>query len=79
MVTGSVRDERYQRLIEQLRLHRNAAKITQTGLAQTLGHRQQFVSKYESGERRIDVIEFVDIADALGLNDKEIWDLLRGV
>ena len=33
-----------------------------------MGSRQQFVSKYEGGERRLDVIEFVDIAQQLGLD-----------
>jgi transcriptional regulator with XRE-family HTH domain len=36
-------------------------------VAKALGKPQSFVAKYENGERRIDVIEFVDIAAALGV------------
>lgn len=61
-------DARYRRLIEALADARKNAGVTQVGLAQRLGKRQQFVSKYESGERRLDAVEFVDIARALGLD-----------
>lgn len=37
-------------------------------MARIIGHHQQFVSRYETGERRLDVVEFVDIATSLGLD-----------
>lgn len=37
-------------------------------LAERLGRPQSFVAKYEVGERRIDVVEFCEIADALKLD-----------
>jgi len=40
--------------------------MTQTQLAKRLGKPQSFVAKYEGGERRLDVIEFVDVVRALG-------------
>ncbi|WP_316189623.1 helix-turn-helix transcriptional regulator [Bradyrhizobium sp. SZCCHNS1054] len=46
---------------------RKATGLTQAELAEVLGKPQSFVAKYENGERRIDVIEFVDIASALGV------------
>lgn len=45
---------------------RNAAGITQVELAERLGKPQSFVSKVERGERRLDVIEFCQVAEALG-------------
>lgn len=60
-------DERYLKAIEALRAARKQARLTQTELALKLGRRQQFVSKYESGERRLDIIEFLDVAKALDL------------
>jgi transcriptional regulator with XRE-family HTH domain len=65
-------DERYNRAIARLREARKDARVSQAELAAKLGTRQQFVSKYESGERRLDVIEFLDIARALGLAFDEV-------
>ena len=45
---------------------REKAGLTQWQLAGKLLKSQSFVSKYEAGERRIDLIEFVTIAHALG-------------
>lgn len=63
-----IHDPRYRRLIDALASARRDAGLTQTQLATRLGKRQQFVSKYESGERRLDVVEFVDVGRALGLD-----------
>ena len=38
---------------------RKAAGLTQHALARRLGRPQSFVAKYEGGERRLDVVEFV--------------------
>ena len=40
--------------------------MTQTELAARLKRPQSFVAKYELGERRVDVVEFAEIARALG-------------
>ncbi|HKX17165.1 MAG TPA: helix-turn-helix transcriptional regulator [bacterium] len=47
---------------------RKRSNLTQAVLAKRLGRPQSFVAKYEQGERRIDVIEFLEIADALRLD-----------
>jgi transcriptional regulator with XRE-family HTH domain len=47
---------------------RKAAGVTQQELATRLGKPQSFVSKYERRERRLDVVEFVIIAKAIGLD-----------
>ena len=63
-----IHESRYKQLIEALAEARRNAGVTQTELAAKLGRRQQFVSKYESGERRLDVVEFTDICRSLGLD-----------
>jgi transcriptional regulator with XRE-family HTH domain len=45
---------------------RKKAGLTQRALAKRLGRPQSFVAKYEGGERRLDVIEFVTVARAIG-------------
>lgn len=55
---------------------RKAAKLTQTTLAQSLYKPQSFVAKYESGERRLDVIEFLLVSRVIGINP---CDILREV
>lgn len=60
--------DRYRALIELLAAERRRLGLNQQELADRLGQRQQFVSRYELGERRLDVIEFIDVAAALGLS-----------
>jgi transcriptional regulator with XRE-family HTH domain len=55
-------------LLELLVAAREKAGLTQQQLADRLGKPQSFISKYEGGERRIDVIEFIQIADALNMD-----------
>jgi transcriptional regulator with XRE-family HTH domain len=47
---------------------RKAAKLTQAKLAELLDKPQSYVAKYENGERRIDVVEFLFITKALGVD-----------
>lgn len=51
---------------------------TQADVAERLGRPQSFVAKYEGGERRLDVIEFVEVAEALETDPRQLLrDLLR--
>lgn len=51
---------------------RVAAGMTQQDLAERLKRPQSFVSKYESGERRVSVVELVEISDAIGVDPRRI-------
>lgn len=44
-------------VLERMRKARLEAGLTQVQVAKKLGHYQSYVSKIESGERRVDVIE----------------------
>ena len=52
------------------------AGLTQASLSKKLGRPQSFVSKFENGERRLDVIEFLDVARALRLDPIRVIDEL---
>jgi transcriptional regulator with XRE-family HTH domain len=64
-VEKSIYSEEYQRLCALLRTLRREAGLTQTQVAARLEVPQSFVSKYETGERRLDVIELRHVAEAL--------------
>ena len=56
----------YQQLCTLLRELRREAGLTQVAVAERLQEPQSFVSKYESGEHRLDMIELRHVAEALG-------------
>ena len=61
------------KLLQSLLIQARAkAGLTQQALADKLGKPQSFVAKYEVGERRIDVIEFMRICDAIGVDATNI-------
>jgi transcriptional regulator with XRE-family HTH domain len=51
---------------------RKRHNVTQVELAQRLAKPQSFVSSYESGQRRIDLLELVRIAEALSLRPLDL-------
>lgn len=55
-------------LLSLLRQLRVAAGMRQEDLAQALGMPQSVVSKFESGERRLDLLELHDVCQALGIS-----------
>lgn len=71
--------ERRNRLTTLLREMRVAAGLTQTELATRLGKDQTFISKYESGERRLDVLELREICRAIGVSLEEFVKRLEKV
>jgi len=62
----TIDSEAHERLCAQLKRVRVRAGLTQSVVAERLGARQAFVSEYERGRRRIDVVELRAIAVALG-------------
>ncbi|WP_344458250.1 helix-turn-helix transcriptional regulator [Actinocorallia aurantiaca] len=70
----SIYSDEYQRLCALLKELRREAELTQVQVAKALGVPQSFVSKYESGERRLDVIELGHVARALGLSLRDVLD-----
>ncbi len=67
-MTNSIFTERYNQFRLSLIEARKTKKLTQVDLAKKLKRPQSFVSKYERGERRLDVVEFFEVARALGID-----------
>lgn len=59
--------ERYQKLVLELRVARTRAKLTQRQVAEKLDVYNSYVSKVETGERKIDVIELAEFCHVYGL------------
>ncbi len=67
-MTSSIHNPKYKNFQTLLTKYRKEQGVTQVKLAERLGRPQSFVSKYENGERRLDLIEFLDIAAALEID-----------
>jgi len=63
---------RHEALIEILIRKREATGLTQTQLAAELGVYQSFVARLESGQRRVDVVELIELAEILGFDASEV-------
>ena len=70
---------RHKALVELLIRKREAAGMTQADLAARLGEYQSFVARLESGQRRIDVVEFLELADAVGFDPAKIISAVKKI
>ncbi len=73
----SIHSPQHQKLRELLVVARKKAKLTQAEVAAQLGRPQSFVAKYEGGERRLDVIEFMLVASILGADPAKLMRKLQ--
>jgi transcriptional regulator with XRE-family HTH domain len=67
----SIQYERFRALMIKVR---KAKRVPQWELAQRIGRSQSYVAKYEGGRRRLDVVEFIDVAKALHVDP---WRIIR--
>ncbi len=67
-MVNSIHTAQYRRLRELLVDARKNRRLSQAALADKLGQVQTFVSKYERGERRLDVVEFLHVAESLDID-----------
>ena len=67
----------YRRLRDLLVSARQAAGLRQADVARRLGQHQSYVSKVEAGERRLDVVEFLQFADAIEADPLRIIRVIR--
>jgi len=72
MSKSSLHSDENKALVAVLVKARKTAEISQTELAERLNKSQQFVSRIESGERRVDLLEFVMIARALKIEPRDL-------
>jgi transcriptional regulator with XRE-family HTH domain len=71
-MSRSLRSPRHEALRHFLATKRKAAGITQAELARRVGRYQSYVADVERGQRRIDIVEFLDFAEALKFDPAKV-------
>ncbi len=74
----STHSDEYQIVLKTLIEMRKSAGFTQQKLADILEREQSFVWRIEHGERRLDVVEFFWVCEALGQDAKAVYAELAG-
>jgi len=67
-MTRTIHATRYKIFISDLIKARKKANLTQQEVAQKLGRPQSYIAKIEGTERRLDIMEYIEIACVLGIN-----------
>lgn len=78
-MTYSINTEEMQALLLWLKGARKGKKLTMRDLGTILGQPHSFVQKVESGERRLDVVEFTWYCSAIGADPLEGLQLVKDI
>lgn len=70
-MSRTLRSPRQAALIAYIIAQREKAGLTQTQVAKRLKRPQSFVARLESGQRRVDVVELLELAEIIGFNPRE--------
>ena len=76
-MSKSIHGREHRILIRLLKEARQRTGLRQSEVAQQLGQPQSFVSKYEAGERRLDIIELRKLCHVLGIGLPVFIDALE--
>ncbi|MBQ8367629.1 MAG: helix-turn-helix transcriptional regulator [Alphaproteobacteria bacterium] len=75
----SIFDKRYKKLVSELVSIRKEKNISQRELANMANVSHCYIGRTEICERRLDLIEFIDLCKVLGLSKKEMLDLIQKI
>lgn len=75
-MTTTIQGPRHKLLTKLIQERRESASLTQTEVATALGRYQSYIANIETGQRRIDVIEFLDLAQAIRFDPFEVLEKL---
>ncbi len=70
---------RHSKLLALLKSKRKEAGLTQTVVAKRLGKPPSYVAKYEGGDRQLDILEFLDVAEAIDFDPLVLIRALRKI
>lgn len=75
----TIHSESHSRLAELLSEKRKAAGMTQVDVAKAMGRHQPFIANIENGERRVDVVELIELAKIIGFDVHNIINEVSAV
>jgi HTH-type transcriptional regulator/antitoxin HipB len=75
----AIHSARHRRLIELLVEQRRQVGMTQAEVARAMGRHQPFIANIESGERRLDIVELLDLANIIGLDPHAVIEQLKSI
>ena len=78
-MTKTLHSARHRRLVELLIEQRKAAGLTQANVAKALNRHQPHIANIESGERRVDVVEFLELAQVIGFEPNAILNAVSEI
>lgn len=73
----TIYQENYRKLIGKLIVIRKTANLTQAQIAQKLQKPQSYIAKIENFERKLDILEFVQLCQILGVRPSEVIVLIE--
>ena len=73
----SIKTESYRKMIKWIISQRLLSGFTQLELSEALSKPQSYISKIETLDRRIDIIETIDICNLLNVDVKELIDIIK--
>ena len=79
MMNKTIFDKRYKTMVNSLVAIREKQGISQRELAARLGRVHSYIGRIETFERRMDIVDLIDISHALGLKNKEILKLFSEI
>ena len=75
---SEIYSEEHQRLRAALKRERLEAGLRQSDLAQRTGRSQAYISKFEKGHLRLDVIDFLHFCEVIGCDPHALLDEVKG-
>lgn len=75
----TIYQDRYQILVQTLVEARKQLKFTQAEVAQQLNKPQSYIAKIEGKDRKLDVLEFIELCKILHLDAQKIIEKLQGM
>lgn len=78
-MSRTLQSPRHEALRALLARERKRAGLSQAEVAAKLGRYQSYVATVEGGQRRVDVVEFLDFAEAIGFDPGKAIGALKSV